>query len=199
MLFTIGHSNRSLDELVAILRAHEVRCLVDIRRFPRSRTNPQFNGDSLADTLPADIRYLYLQALGGRRGKSDMEPARNAAWQVAAFHQYADYASTPAFRAALSELLGLAAQERCAIMCAEAVWWRCHRRIVTDHVLAHGVPVTHLLALSKAEPAKLTPFARIEGTDVSYPGAGGVSGRVAQKSEPSSARPARSRPGPRRG
>lgn len=171
VLFTIGHSNRSLDELVAMLRAHDVRCLVDIRRFPRSRTNPQFNGDALTSTLPEDVVYRYMAALGGRRGKSELEPSRNAGWQVKAFHHYADYALTAPFRAALAELLELAAQQRCAIMCAEAVWWRCHRRIVTDHVLAHGVAVTHLLGSDKAEPAKLTPFARVEGTSVSYPAA----------------------------
>ena len=169
MLFTIGHSNRTLDELVAMLRVHEVRCLVDIRRFPRSRANPQFNGDALPDSLPDDVEYTYMAALGGRRGKSEIEPGRNAGWQVKAFHHYADYALTAPFRGALDELLALAAQKRCAIMCAEAVWWRCHRRIVTDHVLARGVPVTHVLAVDKAEPAKLTPFARVEGTSVSYP------------------------------
>jgi uncharacterized protein (DUF488 family) len=169
VLFTIGHSNRKLDELVAMLRAHDVRRLIDIRRFPRSRTNPHFNGEALAETLPRDIRYTYLQALGGRRGKSELDPARNAGWQVAAFHQYADYALTPPFRSALGELLELAQGERCAIMCAEAVWWRCHRRIVTDHVLAHGMAVTHLLSVDKAAPATLTPFAHVEGTSVSYP------------------------------
>jgi uncharacterized protein (DUF488 family) len=169
MLFTIGHSTRSLDELVAMLRAHEVQWLVDIRRFPRSRTNPQFNGEALTSTLPAGIRYTYLQALGGRRGKSGIDPACNAGWQVAAFHHYADYALTPPFRTGLRALLALAADAPCAIMCAEAVWWRCHRRIVTDYVLAHGSEVTHLLSLSKAEPAKLTPFARVDGEDVYYP------------------------------
>lgn len=169
MLFTVGHSNRSLDALVAMLREHAVRCLVDIRRFPRSRTHPQFNGDALTLTLPADIRYAYLQVLGGRRGKSDVEPARNAGWQVKAFHHYADYALSSEFRAGLGELLAQAAAERCAIMCAEAVWWRCHRRIVTDYALARGVAVTHLLGVGKAEPAKLTPFARVEGDDVFYP------------------------------
>jgi uncharacterized protein (DUF488 family) len=169
VLFTIGHSNRTLDELVVMLRAAQVRCLVDIRRFPRSRTNPQFNGDALTETLPGDVRYTYMQALGGRRGKSEIEPARNAGWQVKAFHHYADYALTDSFRQALAELLRLMVDEPCAIMCAEAVWWRCHRRIVTDHVLAHGVPVTHLLSLHKREPAKLTPFARVEGTVVCYP------------------------------
>lgn len=169
MLFTVGHSNRTLEELVAMLRAHGVRCLVDIRRFPRSRTNPQFNGEVLTGSLPADIRYTYLQALGGRRGKSDLDAARNAGWQVSAFHQYADYALTRPFRSALRALLALAGETPCAIMCAEAVWWRCHRRIVTDYALARGMAVTHLLAVDKAQPAVLTPFARVEGPDVVYP------------------------------
>lgn len=150
-----------------MLRAHEVRRLIDIRRFPRSRTNPQFNGEALVETLPGEIAYSYMQALGGRRGKSDVAPDVNAGWKVTAFHNYADYALSAAFRDALAELL--ASRERCAIMCAEAVWWRCHRRIVTDHVLAHDVPVTHLLGIGKAEPAKLTPFAHVEAKRVTYP------------------------------
>src|ERR1700712_4738334 len=107
MLLTIGHSSRPLQELVAMLAAHEVRCLIDIRRFPRSRTNPQFNGDVLSESLPAAIQYNYLQALGGRRGKGEVDPARNAGWKVAAFHHYADYALTLPFRSALCELLEL--------------------------------------------------------------------------------------------
>lgn len=169
MLFTIGHSNRTLDELVSMLQEHEIGCLVDVRRFPRSRTNPQFDGSTLPETLPERVRYTYMAALGGRRGRSEIEPARNAGWRVQAFHNYADYALTTPFREALSELLALAKRERCAIMCAEAVWWRCHRRIVADHVLAHGLPVTHLLAIGKSEPATLTPFARLEDTRVCYP------------------------------
>jgi uncharacterized protein (DUF488 family) len=167
-LYTVGHSNRSLEELLLILRAHEVHTLVDIRRFPRSRTNPQFNGEQLQAI--AGLRYVYSEALGGRRSNSKVDPTRNAGWQVAAFHNYADYASSAAFRAALAELLALAARETCAIMCAEAVWWRCHRRIVADHVLAHGMPVVHLLGIAKAEPAKLTPFAKIDpDRSVRYP------------------------------
>jgi uncharacterized protein (DUF488 family) len=171
-LYTIGHSTRSLDELIGILGGWGITRLVDIRSIPRSRTNPQFNIDVLPDALgAARISYAQLAALGGRRGKSKSVGERvNAGWQVQAFRNYADYAETAAFRAGLRELLDMASDETCAIMCAEAVWWRCHRRIVTDHVLAHGVPVVHLFSREKGEPASLTPFARVDANlDVSYP------------------------------
>jgi uncharacterized protein (DUF488 family) len=162
-LYTVGHSRRSFDELVDILRSAQVTRLVDIRSIPRSRTNPQFNRDVLPEALAAvDIAYTHSEALGGRRGKSKVASSSNSGWQVQAFRNYADYATTPTFRAGLRELLALAACETCAIMCAEAVWWRCHRRIVTDYVLAHGMPVVHLLSATKHEPATLTPFARVE-------------------------------------
>ncbi|MEO6952546.1 MAG: DUF488 domain-containing protein [Polyangia bacterium] len=171
-LYTIGHSTRSLAELVDILRGWGITRLVDIRTIPRSRTNPQFNMEALPDSLrPEGISYVQIPALGGRRGKSkSVDVAVNAGWQVQAFRNYADYAETPPFRAGLRELLAMASEESCAIMCAEAVWWRCHRRIVTDHVLAHGVPVVHLFSREKGEPASLTPFARVgDGFDVTYP------------------------------
>ena len=172
MLYTIGHSTRSLGELVDVLRAFGVTRLVDIRTIPRSRTNPQFNLDVLPDTLDATgISYVQLAALGGRRGKSKTVPADvNAGWRVQAFHNYADHAETPLFEEGLRELLAMASEETCAIMCAEAVWWRCHRRIVTDHVLAHRVPVVHIFSRDKGEPASLTPFARVGAAlDVTYP------------------------------
>jgi uncharacterized protein (DUF488 family) len=171
-LYTIGHSTRSIDELVAILRAWDVTRLIDIRTIPRSRTNPQFNEDALPKALGgAGVAYVRLAALGGLRGKTKcVEENVNAGWEVAAFRNYADYAETAPFRAGLQQLLHLAAHETCAIMCAEAVWWRCHRRIVTDHVLAHGIPVIHLFSNEKGEPAVLTSFARVgRGFDVSYP------------------------------
>ena len=171
-LYTIGHSTRSLDELIDILRAWAVTRLVDIRTIPRSRTNPQFNGEVLPEALgAAGIAYVPMAALGGRRGKSKSVGARvNAGWEVQAFQNYADYARTAPFRAGLRALLAMASDETCAIMCAEAVWWRCHRRIVTDHVLAHGVPVVHLFSRDKGEPASLTPFARLGARFyVSYP------------------------------
>ena len=171
-LYTIGHSTRSFEELVDVLRAHGVRCLVDIRTIPRSRTNPQFDADTLPGALAAaGLDYRLLRGLGGRRGKSkDVPESVNAGWRVQAFHNYADYATTPAFRAALDELLALAAKTTCAIMCSEAVWWRCHRRIVADHVLARGVPVVHLFSVDKSQVATLTPFARVaEDLRVTYP------------------------------
>ena len=171
-LYTIGHSTRSAQELIDILHAFHVTRLVDIRSIPRSRTNPQFNLDVLPDTLlDAGITYVLLAALGGRRAKQKgATTGANAGWELTAFRNYADYAGTAPFREGLRNLLDMASRETCAIMCAEAVWWRCHRRIVTDHVLAHGVPVVHLFTQTKGEPASLTPFAVI-GTSASvyYP------------------------------
>lgn len=171
-LFTIGHSTHSAGEFIEILHAFGVTRLIDIRRFPGSRTNPQFNRDTLPKVLiSAGISYVYLENLGGRRAKIPcVAEDLNAGWEHRAFHNYADYAQTATFRKGLRELLKLASNETCAIMCAEAVWWRCHRRIVTDHVLAHGAPVVHIFTLTKSEPASLTPFAVVgANTCVSYP------------------------------
>ncbi len=146
--------------------------LVDIRGIPRSRTNPQFDVTALPKTLrAAKISYVHLASLGGRRPKNKtIDPAVNGAWQKAPFHNYADYATTAPFRAGLRELLAISASEPCAIMCAEAVWWRCHRRIVTDFVLARGRPVVHLATATRSTPATLTPFARVGAAGrVTYP------------------------------
>lgn len=139
--------------------------LVDIRHFTRSRANPQFNAAVLRRTLPRlGLGYLEMPALGGRRGRSKTaDPERNAGWRVAAFHHYADYAETAEFRAGLDELLARAEKETCAIMCAEAVWWRCHRRIVADYALtSRRVIVWHLFTATKRERAERTPFARLD-------------------------------------
>jgi uncharacterized protein (DUF488 family) len=171
-LYTVGHSTRTADELVEILGEYGVTRLVDIRSVPWSRSNPQFNLDVLPGTLQrAGIAYCHLASLGGRRAKSKQVAAEtNAAWERQPFHNYADYAETAPFRKGLRELLEMASRETCAIMCAEAVWWRCHRRIVADHVLAHGVPVVHVFSRVKSEPASLTPFAVIGArARVSYP------------------------------
>jgi uncharacterized protein (DUF488 family) len=164
VIYTIGHSTRTYDELVEVLRTWKVTALVDIRSITRSRTNPQFNATVLVRKLPrARIRYLTLPGLGGRRPRSKTaDPERNGGWRVAAFHNYADYAETPEFAAALDELLALAAREICAIMCAEAVWWRCHRRIVADYALLRGEKVFHLFTPTKAERASRTPFAKLD-------------------------------------
>jgi uncharacterized protein (DUF488 family) len=164
LLFTIGHSTHSYAELVELLRAWEIETLVDVRTIPRSRKNPQFNQTRLVNALPrAGIAYLHLPALGGLRSKSKTaDPDRNAGWRVSTFHNYADYAETPAFAAALDQLLTLARGSTCAIMCSEAVWWRCHRRIVADYALLRGAKVRHILSRTRAERATRTPFARLD-------------------------------------
>jgi uncharacterized protein (DUF488 family) len=162
-IFTIGHSTRSVDELVQMLLAWGVRELVDIRTVPRSRHNPQFNVDVLGRTLaPHGIHYRRIAALGGLRARhTQICPDDNGAWDNASFHNFADYALTDAFETGIRELLDVADRGTCAIMCAEAVWWRCHRRIIADHLVARGIPVVHITSPTRAEPAALTPFARV--------------------------------------
>jgi uncharacterized protein (DUF488 family) len=161
-LWTIGHSTRPAGELIGMLHQAEVDLLVDIRSVPRSRANPQFNRETLPASLAAaGIAYCHLPALGGLRGRRrDGMASPNNLWRSGAFRNYADYAATdPAFRRGLDELLALARDHRTAIMCAEAVWWRCHRRIVTDYVLTAGIGVRHILGPDRIEPASLTPGA----------------------------------------
>ena len=177
-LYTIGHSTRTYDELVAALAAWDVATLVDIRHFTRSRANPQFNAASLRRKLPRDgIEYVTLPALGGRRGRAkDVDPDRNAGWTNASFKNYADYAESAAFAGGLDELLERAASETCAIMCAEAVWWRCHRRIVADYAITRRVRVFHIFTATKAERAVRTPFAKLDRRTrtLRYPPANGA-------------------------
>jgi len=158
IVHTIGHSTRSVAELVSLLQGAAVDFLADVRRFPRSRTNPQFNAETLAPALAErGIGYRHLAALGGRRSAApSREPSLNTLWREAAFRAYADYAGAPEFRAGLAELLALANERSIAIMCAEAVWWRCHRRIVADYLIARKIEVRHILAAGKIEPARLT-------------------------------------------
>ena len=161
-LFTIGHSTRTLGEFVALLRQVEITLVVDVRSIPRSRTVPQFNADTLAGSLAAEgIGYRHLPALGGRRHRKRATPSHNTYWRVEAFRAYADYAETDEFRAGLDALRGLARRDRCAVMCAEAVWWRCHRRIITDYLLAGGALVEHIMTLGKLVPATLTPGVQV--------------------------------------
>jgi uncharacterized protein (DUF488 family) len=162
-VFTIGHSTRSAAQLIALLGEGAVDLVADVRAFPRSRTHPQFNGPVLEETLAAaGIGYRFLQALGGRR-RSRGESSPNTLWRNESFRAYADYAGTAEFRAGLEELCALTGEHRCAIMCAEAVWWRCHRRIIADYLLTAGFEVVHILGPGKLTPASLTPGARPSG------------------------------------
>ncbi len=159
IVFTIGHSTRSLADFVSLLRQVDVTLLVDVRSIPRSRAAPQFNEETLPDSLAADgIGYRHLHALGGRRHhRKGASPSLNIYWRVAAFRNYADYAETDEFRAGLDDLCALTRDHRGAIMCAEAVWWRCHRRIITDYLLAGGTRVEHIMGPGQVIPATLTP------------------------------------------
>ena len=170
--FTIGHSTRGVDELAALLVPNEVKRVVDVRTVPRSRTNPQYNRDTLPKALAAHgIGYEHVAALGGLRGRSTaVAPEVNGGWDNASFHNYADYAMTEAFRAGFAHLVEIGQRERCAIMCAEAVWWRCHRRIIADYLLASGEAVFHIVGSDVPEPATLTPEAvAAAGGVLTYP------------------------------
>jgi len=169
---TIGHSSRTFDEFIAMLRAARVDLLVDVRAFPRSRTNPVFNVDRLPDALaPLQIGYRHAPALGGRRPKQPgVDETINALWRVRSFYNYADYALGDAFTGAFAELVRLGAGRRPALMCSEALWWRCHRRIIADYLLLNGHAVDHLMAPDHIVPATPTPGAQRTGQGkVVYP------------------------------
>jgi uncharacterized protein (DUF488 family) len=158
-VFTLGHSNRSSAELIALLGEAAAELVADVRLFPRSRANPQFNGPALQQELArAGVGYRHLPALGGRRHGRKESP--NTLWRNDSFRAYADHAATAEFRAGLADLCALAGARRCAVMCAEAVWWRCHRRIIADYLLVAGFEVVHVLGPGKLTPATLTPGAR---------------------------------------
>jgi uncharacterized protein (DUF488 family) len=177
--FTIGHSTRTIVEFVDLLQESGVGLVIDVRSIPRSRTNPQFNQETLPETLePWQIGYEHIAELGGRRGKSrDAETSPNTYWRVRSFQNYADYALTLPFAAGLARLRERGGEQRCVIMCAEAVWWRCHRRIIADYLLAATEQVKHILGKSHVDAASLTPGAvvRNDGTVV-YPAEGPQSG-----------------------
>jgi uncharacterized protein (DUF488 family) len=177
-IYTVGHSTRSAEELVELLRAHGIRTLVDIRTVPRSRTNPQFNQDTLPKRLAQeDLRYVHLPRLGGlRRARAD---SPNSAWRNASFRGYADHMLTDEFARGLEELRELTPDGPLALMCAEAVRWRCHRSLVADALYARGVVALHITSRTRAEPHKLTPFAVLHGREVLYPGEPEQTGRAA--------------------
>jgi uncharacterized protein (DUF488 family) len=170
-MYTIGHSTRRIDELVALLQAHGVKQLVDIRKIPRSRRHPQFNRETLPGSLaPAGIAYVHMAGLGGlRRPRAD---SPNTGWRNAGFRGYADYMQTPEFTENLAALLAHARAAPTAIMCAEAVPWRCHRSLVSDALTVRGVDVYHILGPAPANRHNLTSFARIDGERITYPADG---------------------------
>jgi uncharacterized protein (DUF488 family) len=170
--FTIGHSTRSLDEFAILLNSADVSLVADVRTMPRSRSNAQYNSDTLAEFLSTrDIGYVHLAALGGLRGKQpQVPPATNAFWQNKSFHNYADYAMGEDFHAGLGKLRELGHTQRCAIMCAETLWWRCHRRIISDYLIAAGETVFHILGPGQIKHAQMTSAAKVGATaTLEYP------------------------------
>lgn len=168
LILTIGHSNHSIDEFIALLKSHNVKRLVDVRTIPRSGHNPQFNRDALAASVrAARIAYTHLPKLGGlRHARPD---SVNTGWNNASFRGFADYMQTREFTAALGRLEKLCKTRLCAIMCAEAVPWRCHRSLVADALTVRGCAVGHIMTPVRAHPHKLTPFARLRGQRITYP------------------------------
>ena len=175
-ILTIGHSTHPIERFIELLRQHGVERLVDIRTIPRSRHNPQFNSEALAKSVEHEgIAYAHLKELGGlRHARKD---STNTGWRNASFRGYADYMQTGEFEQALDRLLQLGAGKRCAVMCAEAVPWRCHRSLVADALVARGIAVEHILSGSRRDVHSLTPFARIQNERVFYPEAKGAAGR----------------------
>ncbi len=167
-MFTIGHSTHPARDFVEILRSHGVSRIADVRTVPRSRHNPQFNRDVLPLSLAeAGIEYVWLQALGGlRRAHSD---SINTGWRNMSFRGYADYMQTVEFESGLKDLLALPRVETVALLCAEAVPWRCHRSLIADALMVRGVPVAHIMGPGKSYPHKLTPWLKMRGGNVIYP------------------------------
>ena len=168
VIYTVGHSTRTFDEFVAMLRAHGVDRIVDVRRYPHSRRNPPFDGRALAKRLRArGIRYRHEQRLGGRRRPRRDSP--NTGWRSPGFRGFADYMDTPEFREGLESLEAPAKRSTTALLCAEAVPWRCHRSLISDALAARGFDVRHILSASPARTHRRTPFARVRRGRVTYP------------------------------
>lgn len=170
IVLTIGHSTRPLAEFIALLRAHAVTQLVDVRTVPRSRHNPQFNHETLPDALAAaGIGYRHSAGLGGFRRAAADSP--NRGWRNAAFRGYADYMQSAEFAQNLAALMALAGREQLALMCAEAVPWRCHRALIADALIVHGLRAAEIVGRTRCRPHTLTPFAKVAGLTVTYPAA----------------------------
>jgi uncharacterized protein (DUF488 family) len=168
-VWTVGHSTREFDELVDMLRANEITYLVDVRSFPSSRKFPQWNKSAIAEALPSDIGYRWIRALGGRRHTPKGTSTPNGAWRVKAFRDYADYMQSSEFEEGLSELIELSGHERPAIMCSEAVPWRCHRRLITDALIVAGLDVAHIMSATSTKAASLNEHARVHAGKLTYP------------------------------
>ena len=170
LIYTIGHSTHPLDEFITMLTNHGVQHLLDVRTVPRSRRNPQFNRETLPDSLEqAHIRYTHMAGLGGLR--HTRKDSINTAWHNLSFRGYADYMQTPEFAENVDQIVELAQTERCAIMCAEAVPWRCHRSLIADALLVRGCKVEDIMSATESKPHKLTPWAHVEGLEITYPAA----------------------------
>ena len=168
VLFTIGHSNHTIEEFIALLNAHGIQHLVDVRSIPKSRHVPQFNSDALASSLrDADIGYTHLKALGGRRRAR--KGSMNTGWRNTSFRGYADYMATPHFAEGIAALIGIAGEMPTVIMCAEAVPWRCHRSLIADAMILKGWDVRNILTSAPAIPHKLTPFLKVINGEATYP------------------------------
>jgi uncharacterized protein (DUF488 family) len=167
-VFTVGHSTLAIEHFIALVKIYRIECLADVRTVPRSRRNPQFNADRLGSVLAAhDIEYVPLPALGGlRRARTD---SLNTGWRNESFRGYADYMQTQAFADGLEQLIHTSQAKRTAIMCAEAVPWRCHRSLVADALAVRGIPVIEILSETSWREHKLTAFAHVEGTCITYP------------------------------
>lgn len=168
IVLTIGHSNRPVDDFLLMLRAHRVTLLVDVRKMPGSAKNPQFNHDALSRSLhEAGIGYVHIPGLGGLRRRAPNSP--NTGWRNASFQAYADYMLTPEFEKSLEELIQRATGERAALMCAEAVPWRCHRSLIADALVVRGIPVEDIFTAGRTQLHVLRSFAHVEGTRITYP------------------------------
>ena len=168
VVLTVGHSTRALEAFIQLLQAHGVKRVLDVRTVPRSRRNPQFNRELLPNSLgQAKIGYTHLKELGGLR--HPLPDSLNTGWRNSSFRGFADYMQTPEFAAGLAKLMKFASRAQVALMCAEAVPWRCHRSLIADALVVQGVRVEHILSATRRKEHSLTPFARVEGTRITYP------------------------------
>ncbi len=186
LVMTMGHSTRTLEEFIRMLQAHGATCVVDVRTVPRSRHNPQFNKDSLPQSLKeAGLKYVHMAGLGGlRHAKSD---STNLGWRNASFRGYADYMQTPEFAQSLEDLIHLANQEQIVLMCAEAVPWRCHRSLIADALLVRGIRTEDIMSATRRQVHTLTPFAKVLGAAITYPTE--ASGNTQKKASAKRSRP----------